>query len=241
MRKSEAVRGSIDFSVGAGEIVGLAGLEGSGVATALEIMGGVAPTEGVLEVSGREARFRHPADAIASGVVYMPPDRKKGGLWLDRTGAFNIAAAAVTDKGPLRWLSTRAMNQTAMHRMTQTGVRVNAAQELVGRLSGGNQQRVLLARLLDLGPRVLLLNDFTRGVDVKAKASIHRLVRRLAEDGLAICVTSPDLEELLDVADRIVCMRRGEVVANLPSVSLDKLGLLALASSALDEISQNAA
>jgi ABC-type sugar transport system ATPase subunit len=115
--------------------------------------------------------------------------------------------------------------------MSEVGVRVNALREAVGRLSGGNQQRVLLGRSLEAQPEVLLLNDFTRGVDVSAKAAIHRIVRELADAGIAICVTSSDLEELLDVADRIVCMRRGSIVADRPSESFDKLSLLALAST----------
>jgi ABC-type sugar transport system ATPase subunit len=241
MRRSQSARGSIDFSIRAGEIVGFAGLEGSGVAAVLEMLGGVIATKGVLEVAGQPVALSHPAEAIAKGIVFMPPDRKKGGLWLDRTSAFNIGAAAVTGMAPFSWLRACRINATAAFRMGQTGVRVNALQEPVGRLSGGNQQRVLLGRLLDLDPKVLLLNDFTRGVDVKAKAGFHGLVRQLADQGLAICVTSPDLEELLDVVDRVVCMRRGEVVADQPSATFDKLSLLSLVSAAPDAVSRPAA
>jgi ABC-type sugar transport system ATPase subunit len=113
-------------------------------------------------------------------------------------------------------------------------VRISALRELAGRLSGGNQQRVLLGRCLDLRPKVLLLSDFTRGVDVGAKAAIHRLVRDLADVGIAVCLTSSDLEELLDIADRIVCMRSGGIVADLPSTDLDKHTLLTLASISSD-------
>jgi ABC-type sugar transport system ATPase subunit len=116
--------------------------------------------------------------------------------------------------------------------MLEVGVRANALHAAVGRLSGGNQQRILLARSLEARPRVLLLNDFTRGVDVKAKAGIHALVRKLADAGISICVTSSDLEELLGVADRIVCMRLGRIAADRPSADFDKLSLLALASTA---------
>jgi ABC-type sugar transport system ATPase subunit len=94
-------------------------------------------------------------------------------------------------------------------------------------------QRVLLGRSLEARPRMLLLNDFTRGVDVKAKAAIHALVRKLAEAGIGVCVTSSDLEELLGVADRIVCMRAGRIVADRQSSDFDKLSLLALASTTL--------
>lgn len=221
----------IHMSLKAGEVVGLAGLEGSGVSTVLEMLGGVVEIEGEAEVLGRPVKFRHPSDALRHGVVYMPPDRKKDGLWLEQTVSANIAMAEITRMRPLTWLRRERMKDVAVSRMRQVGVRTNAVAENVGRLSGGNQQRILLGRSLALHPRVLLLNDFTRGVDVKAKAAIHHLVRDLAGAGVAVCVTSSDLEELLVVSDRIVCMRGGRVVADRPSSSLDKLSLLELVST----------
>jgi ABC-type sugar transport system ATPase subunit len=221
----------LELSLHAGEVVGLAGLEGSGVSTVLEMLGGVVPVSGRIEVGGRPVAFRHPSEAIREGVVYMPPDRKKGGLWLEQDAAFNIGSALVA-RMPPAWLRRETLERAAAGRMAEVGVRANALREAVGRLSGGNQQRVLLGRSLEARPRVLLLNDFTRGVDVKAKAGIHALVRRLADAGIAICVTSSDLEELLGVADRIVCMRAGRIVADSPSTDFDKLSLLALASTA---------
>jgi ABC-type sugar transport system ATPase subunit len=236
-----AVRGAaaevtgLELSLAAGEVVGLAGLEGSGVATAMRMLGGVVPVAGRTEVGGTAVAFHHPAQAIAAGIVYMPPDRKHGGLWLEHDASNNIGAARVARLPPLRWLRRRALDAPAAARMAEVGVRATALHEIVGRLSGGNQQRVLLGRALESRPRVLLLNDFTRGVDVRAKAAIHRLVRDLADTGIAICVTSADLEELLDVADRIVCMRGGRIVADRPSAAFDKLSLLALASTAPNE------
>jgi ABC-type sugar transport system ATPase subunit len=220
-----------EITLNAGEVVGLAGLEGSGVSTLMEMMGGVVPVQGRIEVKGREASFRHPSQAIRAGIVYMPPDRKKSGLWLDRDGAFNIGAARVARMRPFAWLLREPLKRAAAARMSEVGVRANALREAVGRLSGGNQQRMLLGRSLEARPEVLLLNDFTRGVDVNAKAAIHDTVRELTDSGIAICVTSSDLEELLDVADRIVCMRRGRIVADRPSEVFDKLSLLALAST----------
>ena len=129
----------------------------------------------------------------------MPPDRKKDGLWLERDAGFNIGAALVARTRPLRWLRREALERVASARMSEVGIRANALREAVGRLSGGNQQRVLLGRSLESRPQVLLLNDFTRGVDVRAKAAIHQLVRSLAGTGLAICISSSDLEELLGV------------------------------------------
>ena len=231
LRGAAATVSDIDLSLHSGEVVGLAGLEGSGISTLLEMIGGVIAVKGNIEIGGRAVTFRHPSQAIREGVVYMPPDRKRGGLWLDQDPSFNIGSALV-ERMPPTWLRKQELDRAAAARLTEVGVRANALHEYVGRLSGGNQQRVLLARALEARPRVLLLNDFTRGVDVKAKASIHALVRKLAGAGLAVCVTSSDLEELLGVADRIVCMRAGRVVADRPSTDFDKLSLLELASTA---------
>ena len=222
---------SIDISLAPGEVVGIAGLEGSGVSTALEVLGGVVAGSGHLEIEGKPVSFRHPLEAIRAGVVYMPPDRKVGGLWLEKDVASNIGAAAVARMPSFSRLGKAFIERLASLRLAEVGVRANALRQAVGRLSGGNQQRVLIGRMLEAHPRVLLLNDFTRGVDVSAKAAIHRLIRSLADDGMAVCVTSSDLEELLGIADRIVCMRNGRIVADRPSVELNKLSLLATVSS----------
>jgi len=195
------------------------------------MLGGVIAVSGLIEIGARPVTFRHPSEAIREGVVYMPPDRKKGGLWLEQDASFNIGSALVA-RLPPAWLRKEALDRVAVERMAEVTVRANALHEAVGRLSGGNQQRILLGRSLEARPRVLLLNDFTRGVDVKAKAGIHALVRKLADAGISICVTSSDLEELLGVADRIVCMRLGRLVADRPSTDFDKFSLLALASTA---------
>jgi len=221
----------IALSFNAGEVVGIAGLEGSGVSVALEAMGGVFPATGRIEVNGREMTFRHPLDAIRAGVVYMPPDRKNGGLWLEKDVAINIGAAVVALMPAFRILGKVQMERTAAGRLREVGVRSTALHEAVGRLSGGNQQRVLLGRSLEARPSVLLLNDFTRGVDVSAKVAIHQLIRSLADDGMAVCVTSSDLEELLGIADRIVCMRNGRIVADRPGAEFNKHSLLATVSS----------
>jgi ABC-type sugar transport system ATPase subunit len=222
---------SLDVSFAAGEIVGIAGLEGSGVAATLQVLGGVIAASGHLEVEGKPVSFRHPLDAIEAGVVYMPPDRKIGGLWLEKDVASNIGAAAVARMPSFARVGRTFIDRVASSRLVDVGVRASALREAVGHLSGGNQQRVLLGRTLEAHPRVLLLSDFTRGVDVSAKAAIHRLIRSLADDGIAVCVTSSDLEELLGVADRIICMRNGRIVADRPSSEMNKHSLLATVSS----------
>ncbi|HEX3983318.1 MAG TPA: ATP-binding cassette domain-containing protein, partial [Acidisoma sp.] len=226
----------LDLSLGAGEILGLAGLEGSGVSAALQMLGGVVPVRGRLEVKGRAVFFKHPSQVIAMGVVCMPADRKNGGLWLDRDTSFNISAATVARMAALRWPRWGSLDAAVATRMIQVGVRANALHELAGRLSGGNQQRIWLGRMLESRPCVVLQNDFTRGVGVQAKAAIHGLVRTLADSGMAICITSSDFEELLDVADRIICMRARRIVANRPSGDFDKVSLLTMVAAPINTV-----
>jgi ABC-type sugar transport system ATPase subunit len=142
-----------------------------------------------------------------------------------------VAAAEINRTRPLDWLRMGALRQSGNARLDDVGVRAVDREQPVARFSGGNQQRVMLARLVGMGPKVMLLNDFTRGVDVKAKAAIHELVRGLAAEGMAICLTSTDLDELLEVADRIVCMRGGRQVAAGPAASFSQLRLVALVTT----------
>ncbi|CAN5359448.1 sugar ABC transporter ATP-binding protein [soil metagenome] len=225
---------SFDLDLRAGEIVGLAGLEGSGTSTVLEMLGGVIPAIDGFAIAETPARFRHPADAIDRGIVYMPPDRKKGGLWLERSPLWNVAAAEVNRAGVFDWLRMEILRRVGRQRLDEVGVRASDREQPVVRFSGGNQQRVMFARAIEMRPKVLLLSDFTRGVDVKAKAAIHDLVRRLAGEGMAICLTSSDLDELLDVADRIICMRGGRQVATGPAASFDELRLVSLVTTGAD-------
>jgi ABC-type sugar transport system ATPase subunit len=229
---------SLDLELHAGEVVGLAGLEGSGTSTVLEMLGGVVPTTGAIAVAGKPVQFRSPGDAIGVGVVYMPPDRKKGGLWLERSPLWNVAAAEVNRIGSFDWLRQGALRQLGGRRLDEVGVRAVDRDQPVARFSGGNQQRVMLARSIDMGPKVLLLSDFTRGVDVKAKAAIHELVRHLAGQGIAVCLTSSDLDELLEVADRIICMRGGRQIAAGPAASFSELRLLSLVTTGADAPTQ---
>lgn len=131
----------------------------------------------------------------------------------------------------LDWLKNRSLRTNSSRRLDEVGVRALGREQAVARFSGGNQQRVMLARALEMGPRVLLLNDFTRGVDVKAKAAIHQLVRDLARAGIAICLTSSDLDELLEVAHRLFFMRDGRKIAEGPARNYDRFGMLSLVST----------
>jgi ABC-type sugar transport system ATPase subunit len=191
----------------------------------------VVPASGGIVVGDQAVKFRHPAEAIRVGVVYMPPDRKKGGLWLERSPIWNLAAAEVNRMGTFDSLRQGALRRVGGRRLDEVGVRAVDREQPVSRFSGGNQQRIMLARAIETGPKVLLLSDFTRGVDVKAKAAIHALVRDLAGKGMAICLTSSDLDELLEVADRLICMRAGRQIAAGPSSTFSELRLLSLVTT----------
>lgn len=231
--RSVAAKGvqPLDLDLHAGEVVGLCGLEGSGSAEALEMIAGVIAADGPIRVGGEEVRLRHPADAIRKGIVYLPPDRKRDGLWLERSPLWNIATADVGFIGGLRILPSRQLRDKANLRLDAVGVRAADRNEFVGRFSGGNQQRVMLARCLEMKPRILLLADFTRGVDVRAKAAIHDIVRKLAAAGMSICLTSSDLDELLDVCDRLVFMRAGRKIAEGPAPDFDRMDVLSLVTT----------
>jgi ABC-type sugar transport system ATPase subunit len=131
----------------------------------------------------------------------------------------------------LDWLHRREMYRVGWLRLDDVGVRAVDREQPVARFSGGNQQRVMLARAIEMGPKVLLLSDFTRGVDVKAKGAIHKLVRDLAGQGMAICLTSSDLDELLEVADRLICMRGGREISAGPAAGFDEWRLLSLVTT----------
>lgn len=220
--------GPIDLSVKRGEIVGLVGLEGSGIDTVLRIAAGTIRATSTFEVEGRTERVRNPGDAIRLGLVYLPPDRKTEGLWLDYSVERNIAAGRLADVTAAGIIRPTLVRRQASQWIKRLGIRTPSTRALVGGLSGGNQQRVLLARCLKATPKVLLLSDPTRGVDVLAKAEIQALIRQLAADGMAICLASSEFDQVLDLADRVVCMRGGRVVEEGPAAAFNKTRLLEL-------------
>jgi ABC-type sugar transport system ATPase subunit len=223
--------GPLSLTIHAGEIVGFVGLEGSGIDTLLRGLGGAAPLAGAIAVSGRPVRLSYPGDALRAGLVYLPPDRKLEGLWLDRSPVWNIATAPVRRCAAWRWPGSALLGRLGRDRMAQIGVRATVADAPVRHLSGGNQQRVLFARSLEQAPAVLLLSDPTRGVDVRAKSDIHKLIETLAADGIAVCLACSGIDEVLALAQRIVCMRAGRIVADGPRGTFDEARALAIVSS----------
>jgi ABC-type sugar transport system ATPase subunit len=215
-----------------GEIVGVSGLVGAGRTTfAKALTGNPAPTAGVSVMrEGRALRLSTPREARRSGIVYLTEDRKRDGLFAELDIVANTTASALQalGRGPLRDGRREAREASAMLkrlRLVASSLRSQAV-----KLSGGNQQKVLIARALLTRPRLLVCDEPTRGVDVGAKAEIHAILRELTSDGVAVLVVSSEAEELLALAHRIVVMHGRRFVAEMPADQTDESQLLVAAS-----------
>jgi ABC-type sugar transport system ATPase subunit len=207
----------VDLSVRAGEIVGIAGLVGSGRSETLRLLFGAdRAADGVVEIDGAAFTRLTPRRAMAAGVALVPESRKEQGLVMARSVRENIALASLTVRryGPF---VRPAAERTSVEAVSRT-VDIRAAQPAaaVETLSGGNQQKALFAKWLLREPRVLLIDEPTRGVDVAAKAQIHHMVVELARAGMAVVVVSSEIEEVLGLAHRVLVLRQGRVVGEFP-------------------------
>jgi len=226
---------NLSFSVCGGEIVGFAGLAGAGRSeAALAVFGARRGTEGTILVSGKvlqqgSAHRRRVADAIAAGIGYLPEDRKEAGLFLEKDIASNIAAAKLNQFGRF-WTRDRQIAKVAKDYCQSLQIAARDVGQSVVSLSGGNQQKVLLAKWLLVDPKVLIVDEPTRGVDVGAKAEIHRLLFELSRQGTAVVVISSDLPEVLAVSDRILVMSEGRITGELSREEATEERIMHLAS-----------
>ncbi|MFD6640259.1 sugar ABC transporter ATP-binding protein [Micromonospora chalcea] len=208
----------ISLTVRAGEIVGLAGLMGAGRTELLETLFGAGPAgrrTGTVLLVGRPYAPRRPRAALRAGVGFVPEDRRRCALVLEHPVGRSIVLAALSRLTSAGIVSRRRERAAVARSVTGLAIKTASAATPVGALSGGNQQKVVFARHLLTEPRLLLLDEPTRGVDIGAKAEIYRLLRRLADDGMGILLASSELPELLGVCDRVVVLRRGRAVADL--------------------------
>jgi rhamnose transport system ATP-binding protein len=234
-----SVRGSLDrvsLEVRAGEIVGIGGLMGSGRTTlAQAIFGAVPVSGGHVEVDGHAGPFHSPRAALAAGVAYLPEDRRRDGLATTKPVAQNLSLLALRElvKGPLPLVSTASERALVARLVDQLRIRTAPdGSDLAGRLSGGNQQKVVLAKWLQVTPGVLILDEPTRGIDVGTKEEIYRMLRTLADGGLAIVVISSELIEVLGLSDRIIVMADGRVAGELKGASASEEDVMRLATGA---------
>lgn len=210
----------VRFDLRRGEIVGIAGLVGAGRTELARVLFGLTPADaGEIRLDGRVVRVSSPAVAVALGLAYLPEDRRRHGVILELSVASNVTLAAHARLFPQGWLRRGVERDQAIEMIQRLGIKVEGPDGLVGTLSGGNQQKVALARWLATQPKVLILDEPTQGVDVGAKGEIHRLIGELAEAGLAVLLISSDLPEVLALSDRLLVMREGTVVAELPGGS----------------------
>jgi rhamnose transport system ATP-binding protein len=218
----------ISFRVGAGEIVGMAGLVGAGRSEIARATFGVdAPHAGSVAMSGTPLRPGDPSAAIKAGLAYVPEDRKLEGLAVQLPVYENLSILLTSIVGRLGWLRRRKERSVAADWFRRLDVRARSVAQPVAELSGGNQQKVVLAKWLATDPKVLILDEPTRGVDVGAKGEIHKLIDSLAQQGLGILVISSDLHEILALSDRILVISEGRMMGELPgdSSSEEVLGL----------------
>jgi ribose transport system ATP-binding protein len=218
----------VSFETRPGEIVGLSGLEGSGVATLLGVLFGTRrATAGVVTFADGRGAPASPTAAARRGISLVPADRRNQGLMLQSSVEANIAQVRV---GTLRarrpWLDRRQMRAAARRQIDALRIRADGPATIVGRLSGGNQQKVVVGKWLEVSPTVFLLDDPTRGVDVGAKREIYKLIRELADSGRTVLFRSTELPEIVGLADRILVFYRGRLVAEANGGEIDDHGLL---------------
>ena len=213
------VRG-VTFDVRAGEVFGLAGLVGAGRTELARVLFGLTPADsGEIFLHGQSVTLRSPQDAAARGIAYVPEDRRRHGVILEMPIAQNMTMAIHRRIFPGTWLRLGAERSLALDYIRDLAIKAYGPAAPGGSLSGGNQQKVSLARWLATHPKLLILDEPTQGVDVGAKSEIHKIIRRLAKDGLAVLMISSDLPEVLGMSDRIGVMRGGELAAILPGKS----------------------
>ncbi len=207
----------ISFEVRAGEVFGLAGLVGAGRTELARVLFGLTPADaGEIKLGGAVIAIESPQAAVAHGIAYVPEDRRRHGVVLEMPIAENMTMAIHRRIFPGTWLRPAAEQSLALEFIRDLAVKCAGHEAPAGSLSGGNQQKVSLARWLATKPKLLILDEPTQGVDVGAKSEIHKIVRQLAKQGLAVILISSDLPEALGMADRLGVMRGGRLVATLP-------------------------
>lgn len=220
----------IDLTIGRGEIVGLAGLVGAGRSELLRAVFGIDPRSGSVRIGGAELRAHDPIRAQRAGLALLPEDRKAEGLLLESSVGENLTLAALPRFASAGFIARDAERQAAAACVRDLRIKASGLEQLGRQLSGGNQQKIVLGKALMLEPRVLLLDEPTRGIDVGAKREIWTRIRELAANGIAVLVVSSEFEELQLLADRVAVMALGRVVGILDKSELHESRVLDMAS-----------
>jgi len=210
----------VSFTVSPGEVVGLAGLQGAGHLTVLKVLTGRVRFSGVATISGVAAP-RSPRAAVRAGIAFVSSDRKRYGLMLDKPVWQNTSAASWLGVGRDFWAHPERLAAEAAAHLSQLRVR-GGPYDITENLSGGNQQKVVFAKWLDIRPEVVVLDDPTRGVDVGARAEMHSVIAAFASDGKPVLLASTDLLELVELCDRVLVFQRGRLVNDIPASHLSE-------------------
>lgn len=207
---------NISLKLYPGEILGLAGLVGAGRTELVRTIFGLSElSDGQIFIDGKPVQIKSPIDAMKLGIAHVPESRKEQGLLPNLSVKENILMAQLSSYRKFKFLQYKKMNADADRYIEELGVRAASKEQNVMGLSGGNQQKVVIAKWLSISPRVLLLDEPTRGVDIGAKTEIHKIISKLAEQGLAVLMISSELPEVLGVSDRILVMHEGKLRAEL--------------------------
>jgi ribose transport system ATP-binding protein len=220
---------NVSFTVNAGEILGIAGLVGAGRTELVRAISGADPVKsGAIRLNGEKLVLRSPADAIANGVVMVPEDRKIQGLVVNHRIGENLVYANL-DRFGRRWITPAMKREFAQKAISKFGIK-GRSDQLASDLSGGNQQKIVIAKWLMRDPKVVVLDEPTRGIDVGARAGIYDIIVGLARSGVAVIVVSSDLEEVLGVSNRILVLAQGNQAGILDREQANDVSVMELAT-----------
>ena len=230
----------VSFSIHHGEILGVAGIVGAGrTELARAIAGFEKTTQGQVLVADTPLRLNDPVAAMQAGIIYVTEDRRVDGMFSNMTISENLSVHEVALENPLGFLKSARLREESRQIIKTFNIVTPSENQIQGRLSGGNQQKVLLAGWLSLHPKLLIVDEPTRGVDVGAKAEIYRLLRSLASTGVGIIMISSDLLEILGLSDRVLVMRYGHVAGYLDQNEMTEERIVALAAGAFGNVEEN--
>jgi ribose transport system ATP-binding protein len=230
LRTSRYPQHTISFDVGRGEILGLAGLIGAGRSEVVRAIFGIDTLlSGSLFLDGKKIEIRSPRDAITNGIYLIPEDRRDSGLILEMVIRENITLPALRRYASVGLIDRNREQNIAAEMCTKLKIKAPSIETKAGNLSGGNQQKMVLAKWLSLNPKMLIFDEPTRGIDVGAKAEIYQLMRDLAESGVAIIMISSEMEEILGESDRVAVMHEGSLTGILEREECSEESIMRLA------------
>ncbi|WP_423790762.1 ATP-binding cassette domain-containing protein [Microvirga solisilvae] len=226
---------SASFELKRGEILGFGGLIGAGRTELFEGIVGLRPSHGKIALRGESVHFRDAREAMAAGIVYLSEDRKGKGLLLQQNLRVNLSLAALDKFTRASFIDAGAEEKALDGAIKDFDIRTRSRDLLAGQLSGGNQQKLLLAKMMLLDPRIIIIDEPTRGVDIGTKEQIYRFIAGLAENGLSVVVISSEMQELIGLCHRVVVMRNGRVAGEVRQADLSEDSIVYLATGVHEE------